>query len=119
MIVLAFVLAKMIRQVRCLRSSSAPTSSAAKGGDGQNWLGGDGATVACGADVSLQCPSEQRHRRKTLRLTGMEPATYCAQEDSLHLLSREALRRGRRPRHMAAMAQDRLCGCDVRPGGQG
>ncbi|XBH88154.1 hypothetical protein VPH35_075472 [Triticum aestivum] len=62
----------MIRQVRCLRSSSAPTSSAAEGGDGQNWLGGDGATVACGADVSLQCAFEQRHRRKTLRLTGME-----------------------------------------------
>ena len=49
----------------------------------------------------------------------MELATYCAQEDSPHLLSREALRRGRRPLCMAAMAQDSLCGCDVLPGGQG
>ena len=48
----------------------------------------------------------------------MELATYCAQEDSLHLHWREARRRGRRPLRMAAMAQDRLGGCDVRPGGQ-
>ena len=83
--------------MRCLRSLSAPMSAAAEGGDGQNWLGGNGAIVACGADVSLQCASEQRHRRKTLRLTGMELTMYCAQEDSPHLRSREALRRGRRP----------------------
>ena len=48
----------------------------------------------------------------------MELATYCAQEDSLHLHWREARRRGRRPLRMAAMAQDRLGGCDVRLGGQ-
>ncbi|KAF6984211.1 hypothetical protein CFC21_002251 [Triticum aestivum] len=76
----------------------------------QQWLGG--------ADVSLQCAFELRHRRKTSRLTRMELATYCAQEDSLHLRWLEARRRGRRPLRMAAMVQDRLGGCDVRPGGQ-
>ena len=48
----------------------------------------------------------------------MELATYCAQEDSLHLRWREARRRGRRLLRTAAMAQDRAGCCDVRPGGQ-
>jgi hypothetical protein len=80
----------------------------------QQWLGS--------ADISLQCAFERRHRRKTSRLTGMELVTYCGEEDSLHMAENlrwlEARRHGRHPLRMAAMAQDRLGGCDVRPGGQ-